>query len=92
MLRALLEVAHAPGDLLGKVDTLMKWGVMFSDEDIMEIELFLTICDPLEKLFSSLNSEKESTLHLVLPIIRVSRVNLLKSDIYFVILECHCKS
>ena len=73
MLRALLEVAHAPDDLLAKVDNLMKWGLVFSDEDIQEIELFVSICDPLERLFSSLNSEKEATLHLVLPIIRVSR-------------------
>ena len=73
MLRALLEVLHAPGDLVAKVDNLMKWGILFSDEDIQEIELFVSICDPLERMFSSLNSEKEATLHLVLPIIRVSR-------------------
>ena len=72
MLRVLLEVAHAPDDLLGQLDTLMKWGIVFSDVDIQEIELFVAICDPLERLFSTLNSEKEATLHLVLPIIRVS--------------------
>ena len=62
MLRCLLDLAKVPGDLLGQVDTLMKWGIKFSDQDIEEIQLFVDICDPLERLFSSLNSEKEATL------------------------------
>ena len=72
MLRGLLEVLKAPGDLLGQVDAIMKWGIVFSDGDIMEIDLFLAILGPIEQLFSNLNSEKEATLHLVLPTIRVS--------------------
>ena len=76
MLRGLLEVLKAPGDLLGQIDAIMKWGIIFSDEDIREIDLFLAICGPMEQLFSNLNSEKEATLHLVLPTIRVSIDNI----------------
>ena len=72
MMRTFLEVSRAPGDLLGQVSDHMKWGVTFSAQDIKELEKFVFLMDPLERLFSNLNSEKEATLHLVLPFLKVS--------------------
>ena len=72
MMRAFLEVSRAPGDLLGQVSDHMKWGVTFSAQDINELQKFVSLMDPIERVFSGLNSEKEATLHLVIPFLKVS--------------------
>ena len=72
MMRTFLEVSRAPGDLLGQVSDHMKWGVTFSAQDINELQKFVSLMDPIERVFSGLNSEKEATLHLVIPFLKVS--------------------
>ena len=72
MMRTFLEVSRAPGDLLGQVSDHMKWGVTISAQDINELQKFVSLMDPIERVFSGLNSEKEATLHLVIPFLKVS--------------------
>ena len=72
MMRTFLEVSRAPGNLLGQVSDHMKWGVTFSAQDINELQKFVSLMDPIERVFSGLNSEKEATLHLVIPFLKVS--------------------
>lgn len=71
MCRTFIEVACAPGDLLSQVSNHMGWEYVFSSLEIQDLQLFLVLMDPLEELFSSLNSEKVATIHLVLPTVRV---------------------
>ena len=71
MIRIFLRVAKEPDDLLAQLNNLGNWGKTFSSDDIIEITKFYTIMDPMEDLFSSLNSSKEATLHRVAPIIKV---------------------
>ena len=79
MLKELVKVLKAEGDpsdpspmeymnyKMGK--TWKK--VSFSDEEVKEIEKYLSLMSPMEHLFSMLNSEKETTIHLVLPVLMV---------------------
>ena len=50
----------------------MSWDIVFTHEDIASFEIFVSLMDPMEKLFSSLNSEKESTIHLCYPTVLVT--------------------
>ena len=47
---------------------------VFSAKDIDDIKVFVQVMDPMERLFSSLNSEKESTVHLCYPTVLVTLV------------------
>ena len=62
MIRTFLRVAEAPDDLLAQLNDYCKWGKSFSSDDIKEITKFYTMMDPLEVLFSSLNSNLISLL------------------------------
>ena len=72
MLRVLLEAANQPGQPLKKLSYEMNWNIIFTSEDIANIEIYVKMMDPMEKLFSSLNSEKESTIHLCYPTVLVT--------------------
>lgn len=83
MIRIFLRVAKEPDDLLAQLNKLGNWGKTFSSDDIIEITKFYTIMDPMEDMFSSLNSSKEATLHRVAPIIKV-----VSSNVYFEYFNC----
>ena len=70
MIRVLVKVSKDDRDLLGLVSSHCKMKITFDPGELLELEK-VTIMDPLEELFSSLNSSKEATLHRVLPIIKV---------------------
>ena len=72
MLRVLLEAANQPDKPLKKLSYEMNWNIIFTSEDIANIEIYVKMMDPMEKLFSSLNSEKESTIHLCYPTVLVT--------------------
>ena len=71
MIRVLVKVSKDDRDLLGLVSSHCKMKITFDPGELLELEKFVSIMDPLEALFSSLNSSKEATLHRVLPIIKV---------------------
>lgn len=71
MLRVLLEAALRPDQPLKKLSFEISWDIVFTSEDIANIQVFVQLMDPMEKLFSSLNSEKESTIHLCYPTVLV---------------------
>ena len=72
MLRVLLEAALRPDQPLKKLSFEMSWDIVFTSEDISNMQVFVQLMDPLENLFSSLNSEKESTIHLCYPTVLVT--------------------
>ena len=76
MLRVLLEAALLPDQPLKKLSFEMSWDIVFTSEDISNMQIFVQLMDPMEKLFSSLNSEKESTIHLCYPTVLDSLVSL----------------
>ena len=49
----------------------MSWHLEFSPSDVLEMKKFLKIMSPMERLFRQLNSEKDSTLHICYPIVKV---------------------
>ena len=53
----------------------MKWGITFSRHNIKELEKLNRIMGPMETLFSKLNSERISTIHLVYPTFNVTCYN-----------------
>ena len=75
MLKALLEVADLPDCPLTKLSQVMKWNITFSPSDLSELKKFLEIMAPMERVFCELNSEKDSTLHLVYPIVKVTSLS-----------------
>ena len=72
MLAVFLEAAKDPKEPLVKLNMEMKWGISFSGQEIQELEKLMSIMGPMNKLFSQLNAEKESTIHLVYPTVKVN--------------------
>ena len=71
MLEVFLEAANHPKQPLYHLTIEMKWGITFSIQEIRELEKLMSIMSPMEKMFSKLNSEKISTIHLVFPTVKV---------------------
>ena len=71
MLEVFIEAANDPEQPLYHLSVHMQWGVTFSREEVKELEKLMTIMGPMEKLFSQLNSEKTSAIHLVYPTVKV---------------------
>ena len=46
--------------------------IIFTEEEIEDLSKLLSMLDPMERLFVTLGSEKESTLHLVVPTLKVT--------------------
>ena len=76
MLRSLLKAADLPDKPLTKLSKAMKWYIEFSEAELSELKKFVKIMGPIESLFSGLNSEKESTLHMCLPSVRETLATL----------------
>ena len=74
MLRVLLDAAERLDKPLQRLSYAMEWDIVFSAKDIDDIKVFVQVMDPMERLFSSLNSEKESTVHLCYPTVLVTLV------------------
>ena len=69
MLRVLLEAAERLDQPLKKLNYAMCWGIEFTALDIENIKTFVQSMDSMD---SSLNSEKESTIHLSYPTVLVT--------------------
>ena len=68
-------------DSLGQLVKHMQWEKnALSEYEILELENYVIILGPVEKLFTSLNGEKTATIHLVYPGLKVFIV-LLKSNL-----------
>ena len=48
-----------------------KWEWSFSQSDVEEIKKFLHIMEPVQSLFEKLNGDEFSTMHMVLPSLKV---------------------
>ena len=73
MVDVLVQALKHEGDPIHVLNQHMggKWNVCFSHLDVVNLECFLKIMSPLEKLFSDLNAEWSSTIHLVYPSVKV---------------------
>ena len=74
MINALLEVAELPDSPLSKLSQIMKWNISFTPQDITELKKFVEIMGPMERIFTHLNSELESTIHLCYPFVKVDNL------------------
>ena len=74
MLRVLLEAAERQDKPLEKLSYAMGWGIEFTTEEIEHVRVFVRMMDPMERIFSSLNSEKDSTIHLCYPTVLVTLI------------------
>ena len=74
MLRVLLEAADHHDKPLQKLNYAMGWGINFSEQEIKDIRVYVKLMSPLERLFSSLNSENESSSHLCYPTVLVTLI------------------
>ena len=72
MLSELVACAKYEGAPLVALESEMNWKITFSSQEIAEMEKYLQIFAPLESLFSSLNSDKQSTIQKVYPSLKVS--------------------
>ena len=71
MLETFIEAANHPKQPLYHLNIEMQWGITFSRQEILELEKLMSIMRPMEKMFSQLNSENTSTIHMVFPTIKV---------------------
>ena len=71
MIKVLLECSKYEGNPLFLLADSMNWDIQFSCQDLAEHEKFMKIMGSLEKLFSSLDSEQNSTIQKVYPDIKV---------------------
>ena len=75
MLRSFIRAAKDDNMPLAKLSRDMKWDTEFLCTEISDMEKLLSILEPLEELFVRLGSESESTIHLVVPTIKVNTGN-----------------
>ena len=77
MCRCFLHLLRYPGDPLGQMlRHFSAWKIApLSASEIEQLEKFLQIMDPLERLFSKLNAERTATIHRVYPCVKVRRFN-----------------
>ena len=72
MMRMFLLAVRHQGDPITRLIREMKWDIHpFTELEIRDLETYFSIMDPVEVLFSRLNSESQATLHLVYPSIQV---------------------
>ena len=72
MIQRILEAWHADGNPLDQYAVYTGWGMDFSSRDILELEKFVTLMQPFNVLFSQLNGDRQSTIHLVYPTVQVN--------------------
>ena len=73
MVAVLVQALKHEGDPIHVLNQHMggKWNITFSHLDVVNLECFLKIMAPLEKLFTDLNAEWCSTIHMVYPSVKV---------------------
>ena len=76
MITGLLEAWRWEGNPLQKFIKHMSWKIDFTERDMDDLSKYMLLLTPLEKLFSRLNADQSSTIHLVYPYLMVS----IKSD------------
>ena len=80
MVSVLLKAAEYENQPLLQLEREMNWDTGLRQGDIDELKVYHKILSPMCKLFSELNSEKQSTLHLAFPYVMVSlNTNLIYS-------------
>ena len=78
MMRVFLVAVKYEGGPVTKLIKEMKWDTgpsplhPFSDQEIRNLEVYFSLMDPIEILFSQLNSEHQATMHLVYPATQVT--------------------
>ena len=72
MLRTWIKAAKWEGKPLELLSSQMKWFISFTTEEIDDMEKLLLLLDPMERLFTRLGSQSQSTIHLVVPTLLVS--------------------
>ena len=72
MLKTWIKAAKWEGKPLERLSNEMKWYISFSTEEIDDMEKLLLLLDPMEKLFTRLGSQSQSSIHLVVPTLLVS--------------------
>ena len=53
-----------------------KWDWAFTESDVDEIKKYLRIMEPVQDLFEKLNGDQFSTMHMVLPSVKVNTKQL----------------
>ena len=76
MISVLIECAKYEGNPLYRICQEMDWKISFSPHEIAELEKLLIILGPLERMFSTLDSETHSTIQRVYPSIQVKSIYL----------------
>ena len=71
MLEVFIEAANDPKQPLYHLNIEMKWGITFSRQEMKELEKLMSILRPLEKMFSQLNAENTTQIHMVFPTVKV---------------------
>ena len=74
MVRTFVDALTAEGDPIHVLNKTMggkRWNITFSRRDVADLQCFLQLMGPLEKLFTELNAEFEPTIHLLFPTIKV---------------------
>lgn len=71
MLRVFIEALNHENNPLLHLSNEMKWNKTFTRVEVAELEKFMRIMGPMEMMFTRLNSEKVSTIHMVFPTIKV---------------------
>ena len=71
MLKTFIKAAEWPGKPLEILSEQMKWFISFNKEEIDAMKKLFSLLHPMECLFTKLGSEKESTIHLVVPTLLV---------------------
>jgi hypothetical protein len=56
---------------MNKSKPTKRWEWTFSQSDIDEIKKYLAIMEPVQSLFEKLNGDTFSTMHMVLPSLKV---------------------
>ena len=72
MLRTWIKAAKWEGKPLERLSSQMKWFISFTTEEIDDMEKLLLLLDPMERLFTRLGSQSQSSIHLVVPTLLVS--------------------
>ena len=86
-MKAYQELAEQPGDLPGQLIKHMKWDkppnpiVPLFQWELPALAKYVSMMSPIKTLFSTLNSETRSTLHLVYPTLLVRDVHIASNGI-----------
>ena len=80
MVAIVIKASESPGRPLTKLSDQMKWSLEITDNDIAELKDYVSIMEPFMEMDNRLGSEKQSTMHLVFPMI-TELLQLLENNI-----------